>query len=199
MVLFPRYRPIVTTKQSRILFLDIDGVVSSHRNLILGDEFDIVALRLLEKLQVECQFDIVISSSRRKNIKSITDFSNMLTTKYGVRLHFHTAWKTVNKKDVILDNLPKDYGRIFKQYVRKWGVHAPKHISETLHWRGFEIYDWLLHHREENPKFLIIDDSMDMFPIDIKYLVRVKRGEELGGLQMSHYDRILEYFTGGKE
>lgn len=195
MVLPPRYRPSVTTKQSKILFLDIDGVVSSHRNLLIGEEFDVVALKMLEILQREIGFLIVISSTRRKHIKSIADFSKMLSDKYGVCLKFHETWRTATRfKQPDLSKLPAAHARIFKQYVRRFGENAPKKLEDTFTWRGFEIHDWLLNRPEKEIKYLIVDDSMDMFPIDIKHLLRIKYGEELGGLQLKHYDQILEYF-----
>lgn len=184
--------------QSPVLFLDIDGVVSSHRNLMIGKEFDDVALSMLAHLQNEFNFLIVLSSSRRILYTELSQLTNELESNHGVTLRFHHRWKTqhqVEGSDVTLPTT--NYGDRCAYWGRVMGVDV-KDIESVRSCRGLEIQQWLNDEELETGEridYVVVDDSVDLFPIDPKYYVRVYQGEIRGGLQLRHYDSISKKFN----
>lgn len=188
---------------TKILFLDIDGVVSSIRNGIVGDDFDLVALKLLEQAQRECGFEIVISSARRQHFKSAEDFLNPIK-EVGVDLKLHERWKTPIGYGQLLDLLTNrgETGQIDEVAARRryWQLHTSP--SPVTKWRGVEIQQWIMDEIGDSPlsayqllDFLVVDDSCDMFPLDPSHFLHIPKGESICGLQVEHYDYIINYFN----
>lgn len=182
--------------KQRILFLDLDGVISSLRNSIVGLKYDPVATLMLKKLQDQIGFKIVISSAQRINHKSAESIIKRISDVTGVELDLHEDWRTVSHPESPLENLPKNYQHIFKDYRKVWKKYL-KTIYCTQHWRGHQIRRWLLDHQNEEIDYVVVDDSFDLFPIPVEKVVRIKYGEQICGLTMDHYDQILKTF--GKE
>lgn len=184
--------------QHRVLFLDFDGVVRSHRNFEVDMDFDPVALKMIEKLQQHGNFKIVVSSTERILIKDIEAFKQSLIEDYGVTLEFHSRWRTPSSiRDAHLMPLSEDVKRYVKYWSKEMSVEIDSDYYNIRFWRGFEIQAWLNAEYDEvgeETDFLVLDDSRDMFPIKPKSVILVKHGESRGGLQLKHYDKIWGYF-----
>lgn len=179
--------------RKRILFLDIDGVISSIRNAILQLGYDVTAVKLLKDLQERCGFLIVLSSARRKHFTSKEDFIKEVFEETGVTLELHDSWRTVSHPTNQLEHLPKRHQVIFKSYRKYWKKYL-KTYHDTLYWRGHEIRQWLRDHGEDNYEYVVIDDSFDLFPIPVERIVHIQYGECDSGMKVEHYDRVLELF-----
>lgn len=177
----------------RILFLDIDGVISSVRNLILQLEYDHTAVALLKDLQEKCGFLIVMSSSRRKHFDNAEAFLKELKEETGLTVELHENWRTPSYSTEPLENLPKGHQVIFKAYRKYWKKYL-KTYHDTRHWRGHEIRQWLRDNDESNFEYVVLDDSYDLFPIDPKRIVHINFGESDSGMKIEHYDKVLELF-----
>lgn len=177
-----------------ILFLDVDGVISSLRNSIVGLKFDPVSTLMLKKLQDKIGFKIVVSSAQRINHKSAESFIERIRSVTGVTLDLHEDWRTVSHPDKPLENLPKNHQIIFRDYRKIWGKSYLRTIYTTRYWRGHQIRQWLRDHSDENIKYVVVDDSFDLFPIPIDRVVRIKHGEQICGMQIEHYDQIFKLF-----
>lgn len=180
------------TKQ-RILFLDIDGVISSIRNAILQLDYDATAVKLLKDLQQRCGFLIVLSSARRKNFETKEEFIKEVFEETGVVLELHDSWRTVSHPTDPLDNLPKRHQVIFKSYRKYWKRYL-KTYHDTEYWRGHEVRQWLRDHGENNFEYVVLDDSFDQFPIPVERVVHIQYGESDSGMKVEHYDQVLELF-----
>lgn len=152
------------TAPTKVLFLDIDGVLNSQRtceafggpatggfphgfdapNMAL---FDHAAIALIRKLCEKTGASIVLSSSWRI-IHSVHECANGL-------------------------NLP-----IFDQ-------------TPSLNWRGrtrgHEILDWLAHHPEVT-RYAIVDDDSDMLMVQLPHFVQTDFKE---GLTFANYESLL--------
>lgn len=191
--------------ETAILFLDIDGVVSSSRNLVTGTKFDQVALKLIEKLQKKYNFQIVLSSSHRKHIRNIIEWVTAIEKDYGVCLNIHPNWRTVTGMSSMVDEYDASHdNRDYWMHLNK--LTDPDSLTKetTFYWRGWEIQQWLNEYEKENgckPIYACIDDSRDLYPIPYSHFVHVDQGE-MYSLQLSHYDALNAVFNrqinGGK-
>lgn len=187
--------------QHRVLFLDFDGVVRSNRNFIIGMDFDIVALKMIEKLQLAGGFKIVISAAARITIKDIGKFRQTLIDDYGVTLEFHERWRTPTLKDAHLIRVDTNVQNYVKYWSKEMSVEIDPDYYNIRFWRGFQIQAWLNAEFDavgREMDYLVLDDSRDMFPLKPKSVILVKKGESRGGMQLRHYDKIRGYFCSGK-
>lgn len=191
----------ISSTQHRVLFLDFDGVVRSNRNFIIDMDFDIVALKMIEKLQLAGNFKIVVSSTDRITIKDIGKFRQSLIDNYGVTLEFHKRWRTPTEADPHLIRVDANAKNYVKHWSKEMSVEIDPDYYNIRFWRGFQIQGWL------NAEFgvvgkeidyLVLDDSRDMFPLKPRSVILVKKGESRGGMQLRHYDKIWGYFCSEK-
>lgn len=189
------------SNQRRVLFLDFDGVVRSFRNFIVDMDFDVVALKMIEKLQKECGFKIVISSTDRIIIKDIEKFRQSLIADYGVTLNFHKRWRTPTLRNPHLIRMDANAQKYMKHWSKEMSVEIAPDYYNIRFWRGFQIQAWLNAEFDdvgEETDYLVLDDSRDMFPLKPKSVILVKKGESRGGMQLRHYDNIWGYFSSEK-
>lgn len=143
----------------RILFLDIDGVLNSHRthyvwgagflipNLTITDfdaKLDPVAVGLLRKVVVAFDFDIVLSSSWR------------VGASFKESKHFFT---TVMRDQYGWDNFP-----IIDQ--------TPVFDAHSVP-RGQEINAWFKDNMTDLDDYIILDDDNDMLDFQREHFFRV--------------------------
>lgn len=145
----------------KILFLDFDGVLNSHRSSIANcsyptsnsifDNFDPIAIGLIRVLCKKTGAEICLSSTWRKS----NDWRSL-----GFRLDL-----PIKSRTPILESNEKHFDIV------------P---------RGYEINAWL----RENPvdKYAIVDDDSDMLPVQLPYFVRTNPEN---GLSMQNYDQLL--------
>jgi hypothetical protein len=181
--------------KQRIIFLDIDGVISSLRNSILNMNYDPVAVLMLRSLQTECNFKIVVSSARRKLHKSKEAFSDSIYYATNIRLNIHDDWRTVSHVKEPFSQLPDNHESILKEYIDSVWYNSVQVKEDTRYWRGHEIRQWLLDHGEHNFDYLVLDDSFDLYPIPTSNVLRIENGESNAGLLVEHYDFIRKYFN----
>lgn len=180
--------------KEKILFLDIDGVISSLRNSIVGLKYDPVATLMLKKLQDQIGFKIVVSSAQRINHKSATSMLKRIKDVTGVDLVFHEDWRTVSHPTDYLGNLPEGHEETFKDYKAFWKDHL-YNVESTENWRGHQIQQWLVDHTDKDIEYVVIDDSFDLFPIPTQRIVHIRYGESTAGMLMDHYDQVLRLFS----
>lgn len=129
-------------KEEKVIFLDIDGVLTSWRAFFalqeegdLWQEFDPVGVALLLRIVTTFDYKIVISSSWRISAEKML-IKHLC--KHNLHLHLHKDWKT------------------------------PQKFSAE---RGQEIDLWLQMHPEVN-KYIILDDNSDMLREQFKSFVQ---------------------------
>lgn len=132
--------------KSKIIFLDIDGVLCSMRsaaanngypaalNAMHWDKFDQVAINLLQQAVRETGASVVLSSNWRSDVNT-----QALEWRLGIRID---------------------------------GVTRPD--SSSLEIRGAQIHDWLIEHPEVE-RYAILDDEEDMLPSQMDKLCRTSK------------------------
>lgn len=107
---------------SKILFLDIDGVLVTTRSKLAvnrWDQFDVVSCQLIDKLCTYCDAKIVISSTWREQ-KTRENLEDILRYNDISRVHLHTDWAT----PVLRDSRQKEINAWLKMHkeVACWAV-----------------------------------------------------------------------------
>lgn len=132
----------------------MDGVLCTQRahhayaRNLMWHHLDPVACRLLERLVVENDLQIVLSSTWRNHYNK-SAMTCILVNGGMQNVPWHEDWKT------------------------------PNFSSGS---RGLEIAHWLK--SNDNPKYIILDDDMDMLPEQKEFFVHT---DEMDGLLWGHY------------
>jgi len=157
-----------------ILFLDIDGVLCTHRTSIaLGEQgrilfyLDPVALSFFDRLCRVYDVSVVVSSTWRKT-----------RTRGNLYDIFATGGYTY-----FAGSLHKDWAT---PVIRPESVHLYGDNSGNC-LRGCEIQEWLNKH--PGHRFIIVDDSSDF--LDYQKTFHIKTDTH-NGILMEHYIRIEE-------
>lgn len=145
----------------RVIFLDIDGVLNSHRTAaayrqILFRRLDPVAVALLFRIVKFAKADIVISSVWRMD-------KDWLTLIWGCLREAGFPWDG--------DRCPI--------IGKTTTAHIPPEDPKVNTGRGDQIKDWL----DNNPEYddyIILDDDSDMRPDQTERFIKVDRKVGLG-------------------
>ena len=196
-------------KQETVIFLDIDGVLQhdAYRRFCLRKDWnynwrlDPNCLLLLKEIQEKHpEVKVVISSSWRGN-KTKLEFENLFKQS-GYEIQMHEHWKTKN----YVHPTYQDYFKYMK-YLETFTEpkYRPKDTSlylkdfekmekeQQLHFRGWEILDWLVNQPDDvDTRFFILDDSDDMLFLTSE-LIYILNGEINGGFTVNYQEKILKY------
>ena len=156
----------------RVIFLDIDGVLNSHRTAVAFQqmgyrEMDPIAVRMLYRIVRCAEAHIVISSTWRLD-------DQYVATIWGCLRHAgwpwnHTALLPLGECPII-DRTPSN----------NWGIGVT---------RGHEIQDWL----DANPSYddyIILDDDSDMLESQMDRFIHCDHHVGLGWDQWSQIREI---------
>lgn len=202
----------------KVLFLDIDGVLShvcQRYAEVDGylNKMDRYLLKNLAKVQQECGFKIVVSSTWR--IGRTKEEMEEVFKDNGSVLDLHDDWATTTKEPYTYeeiqereDDLNKQVNSYFQHYSwinstyfyeksRDPGFLKSIFDSDLKGQRGLQIYKWLEEHPEVDC-YLVVDDSSDMFMIPKDNFLHVKDGEMTNGLNMFQFNRIKNRFSEDK-
>lgn len=195
-------------KQETVIFLDIDGVLQhdAYRRFCLRKDWnynwrvDPACLLLLKEIQEQHpEVQIVISSSWRVN-KIKSEFEHLFKQS-GYEIKIHERWKTPNYVQVKYQDYYKfcKYKNTF--IAPKYRVKDQTHYLEdfeqmekdhTLHYRGWQILDWLVNQPDDvDTRFFILDDSSDMVMFQPE-LIHIQHGEIRNGFTPVHQKKILD-------
>ena len=143
---------------------------------------------------------VVISSSWRGN-KTRLEFENLFKQS-GYEIQMHDRWKTKN----YVHPTYQDYFKYMK-YLETFTEpkYRPKDKSlylkdfekmekeQQLHFRGWEILDWLVNQPDDtDTRFFILDDSDDMLFLTSE-LIYILNGEINGGFTVNYQEKILKH------
>ncbi|MBI1689483.1 HAD domain-containing protein [Methylorubrum sp. DB1722] len=150
---------------TRILFLDVDGVLNTHAGWEAGhnghDSLDPGPVARLNALCARTGCRIVVSSTWRHGPYRGPAGCRATLRRMGLTGRFHRDWRT-----------------------RGW-VEADGLRCED--WpRGKQIRDWLAAH-PETAAYAIVDDDSDMLPEQLPRFVKTRFKD---GLQDEHADRL---------
>lgn len=196
-------------KQETVIFLDIDGVLQhdAYRRFCLRKDWnynwrlDPNCLLLLKEIQEKHpEVKVVISSSWRGN-KTKLEFENLFKQS-GYEIQMHDRWKTKNyvhptyqdyyKYMKYLDTFtePKYRNTDKSLYLKEFEKMGKE---QQLHFRGWEILDWLVNQPDDvDTRFFILDDSDDMLFLTSE-LIYVLNGEINGGFTVNYQEKILKH------
>lgn len=207
----------------KVLFLDIDGVLSHVCQRYAEDDgyldkMDRYLLKNLAKVQQECGFKIVVSSTWR--IGRTKEEMEEVFKDNGSVLDLHDDWATTTKEPYTYEEIQGSEGELKKKtdnyttrYITK--LYSATYLnkfctieqitelqnktfdSELKDQRGLQIYKWLEEHPEVDC-YLVVDDSSDMFMIPRDNFLHVKDGEMTNGLNMYQFNRIKNHFSKDK-
>lgn len=152
--------------QTRILFLDFDGVLNSlrwfearqNRGLRTAGRLDHDAVELVDELVERLGLQVVISSAWRHDANDAKMRLHPILRRHGFAGPFH--------RDPVTPYLPQQA-------------------------RGVEIQKWMTKHRIEPWQILILDDSADMVHLS----ERLVRTQFEDGLQRRHIEQAVELFA----
>lgn len=151
---------------TRILFLDVDGVLNTHDGWEAGhhghDSLDPGPVARLNRLCARTGCRIVVSSTWRIGPYRGPDGCRANLRRMGVTGPFHRNWRTRDR--ALNDELTYE--------------DRP---------RGKQIRDWLLAHPEVTA-YAIVDDDSDMLPEQMPRYVKTQFKD---GLQDVHADRLV--------
>ncbi len=181
-------------RDNAVVFLDIDGVLihdlQVRRHFEDPIEFvsnmDPKCVSRLIELQQKYRFKLVLSSSMRKNYKTIEEFQTKYANVGADKLVFHKNWRTTSHPKVHPGS-----ERSLKKWTTAMGVEES--VESTIHWRGHEIKEWL----EANPEvtnYLSLDDSPDFYPLEEEQCCRIRYGLAEGGLAHARQDWVDNAF-----
>lgn len=196
-------------KQETVIFLDIDGVLQhdAYRRFCLRKDWnynwrlDPNCLLLLKEIQEKHpEVKVVISSNWRGN-KTKLEFENLFKQS-GYEIRMHDRWKTKNyihptyqdyyKYMKYLDTFtePKYRNTDKSLYLKEF---EKMEKEQQLHFRGWEILDWLVNQPDDvDTRFFILDDSDDMLFLTSE-LIYVLNGEINGGFTVNYQEKILKH------
>lgn len=196
-------------KQETVIFLDIDGVLQhdAYRRFCLRKDWnynwrlDPNCLLLLKEVQEKHpEVKVVISSSWRGN-KTKLEFENLFKQS-GYEIQMHDRWKTKNYVHPTYQDYYK-YMKYLETFTEPKYRNTDKSLylkefekmekEQQLHFRGWEILDWLVNQPDDvDTRFFILDDSDDMLFLTSE-LIYVLNGEINGGFTVNYQEKILKH------
>ena len=196
-------------KQQTVIFLDIDGVLQhdAYRRFCLRKDWnynwrlDPNCLLLLKEIQEKHpEVKVVISSSWRGN-KTKLEFENLFKQS-GYEIQLHDRWKTKNYVHPTYQDYYK-YMKYLETFTEPKYRNTDKSLylkefekmekEQQLHFRGWEILDWLVNQPDDaDTRFFILDDSDDMLFLTSE-LIYVLNGEINGGFTVNYQEKILKH------
>ncbi len=196
-------------KQETVIFLDIDGVLQhdAYRRFCLRKDWnynwrlDPNCLLLLKEIQEKHpEVKVVISSSWRGN-KTKLEFENLFKQS-GYEIQLHDRWKTKNYVHPTYQDYYK-YMKYLDTFTEPKYRNTDKSLylkefekmekEQQLHFRGWEILDWLVNQPDDvDTRFFILDDSDDMLFLTSE-LIYVLNGEINGGFTVNYQEKILKH------
>lgn len=196
-------------KQQTVIFLDIDGVLQhdAYRRFCLRKDWnynwrlDPNCLLLLKEIQEKHpEVKVVISSSWRGN-KTRLEFENLFKQS-GYEIQMHDRWKTKNYVHPTYQDYYK-YMKYLETFTEPKYRNTDKSLylkefekmekEQQLHFRGWEILDWLVNQPDDvDTRFFILDDSDDMLFLTSE-LIYVLNGEINGGFTVNYQEKILKH------
>ena len=196
-------------KQETVIFLDIDGVLQhdAYRRFCLRKDWnynwrlDPNCLLLLKEIQEKHpEVKIVISSSWRGN-KTKLEFENLFKQS-GYEIQMHERWKTKNYVHLTYQDYFK-YMKYLETFTEPKYRNTDKSLylkdfekmekEQQLHFRGWEILDWLVNQPDDtDTRFFILDDSDDMLFLTSE-LIYILNGEVNGGFTVNYQEKILKH------
>lgn len=196
-------------KQETVIFLDIDGVLQhdAYRRFCLRKDWnynwrlDPNCLLLLKEIQEKhSEVKLVISSSWRGN-KTRLEFENLFKQS-GYEIQLHDRWKTKNYVHPTYQDYYK-YMKYLETFTEPKYRNTDKSLylkefekmekEQQLHFRGWEILDWLVNQPDDtDTRFFILDDSDDMLFLTSE-LIYILNGEINGGFTVNYQEKILKH------
>lgn len=196
-------------KQETVIFLDIDGVLQhdAYRRFCLRKDWnynwrlDPNCLLLLKEIQEKHpEVKVVISSNWRGN-KTRLEFENLFKQS-GYEIQMHDRWKTKNYVHPTYQDYYK-YMKYLDTFTEPKYRNTDKSLylkefekmekEQQLHFRGWEILDWLVNQPDDvDTRFFILDDSDDMLFLTSE-LIYVLNGEINGGFTVNYQEKILKH------
>lgn len=196
-------------KQETVIFLDIDGVLqhNAYRRFCLRKDWnynwrlDPNCLLLLKEIQEKHpEVKVVISSSWRGN-KTKLEFENLFKQS-GYEIQMHECWKTKNYVHPTYQDYFK-YMKYLETFTEPKYRNTDKSLylkdfekmekEQQLHFRGWEILDWLVNQPDNvDTRFFILDDSDDMLFLTSE-LIYILNGEINGGFTVNYQEKILKH------
>lgn len=196
-------------KQETVIFLDIDGVLQhdAYRRFCLRKDWnynwrlDPNCLLLLKEIQEKHpEVQVVISSSWRGN-KTKLEFENLFKQS-GYEIQMHERWKTKNYVHPTYQDYFK-YMKYLETFTEPKYRNTDKSLylkdfekmekEQQLHFRGWEILDWLVNQPDDvDTRFFILDDSDDMLFLTSE-LIYILNGEINGGFTVNYQEKILKH------
>ena len=196
-------------KQQTVIFLDIDGVLQhdAYRRFCLRKDWnynwrlDPNCLLLLKEIQEKHpEVKVVISSSWRGN-KTKLEFENLFKQS-GYEIQMHERWKTENYVHPTYQDYFK-YMKYLETFTEPKYRNTDKSLylkefekmekEQQLHFRGWEILDWLVNQPDDvDTRFFILDDSDDMLFLTSE-LIYILNGEINGGFTVNYQEKILKH------
>lgn len=196
-------------KQETVIFLDIDGVLQhdAYRRFCLRKDWnynwrlDPNCLLLLKEIQEKHpEVKVVISSSWRGN-KTKLEFESLFKQS-GYEIQMHDRWKTKNYVHPTYQDYYK-YMKYLDTFTEPKYRNTDKSLylkefekmekEQQLHFRGWEILDWLVNQPDDtDTRFFILDDSDDMLFLTSE-LIYILNGEINGGFTVNYQEKILKH------
>ena len=196
-------------KQETVIFLDIDGVLQhdAYRRFCLRKDWnynwrlDPNCLLLLKEIQEKHpEVKVVISSSWRGN-KTKLEFENLFKQS-GYEIQMNDRWKTKNYVHPTYQDYFK-YMKYLETFTEPKYRNTDKSLylkefekmekEQQLHFRGWEILDWLVNQPDDvDTRFFILDDSDDMLFLTSE-LIYILNGEINGGFTVNYQEKILKH------
>lgn len=155
--------------KDRIIFLDIDGVLNSHRSWMAYNHLPFDTVEEINKHELD---PIAVGNLHR------------IITETGSRVVISSAWRITIDLEGLRD--------IFEYYgwERDWIIDVTPRDPERAH-RGTEIEMWMMANVEsfKNFKYAIIDDDSDMLDWQKSRHVHTEYAD---GLLFKHYKQLSE-------
>lgn len=181
-------------KITKLIFLDIDGVLNSREwtshvfnnngnDKQLSDVVDPNAVRKICKICEETDARIIISSSWRtfdynttvQNLRKYRDFEQLIPYIVGITSRYNIGCSRGDEIQYLLNDIRK---------------HHYEHECPTknLFIKDVEI--------TEEPKYVIIDDDYDMLKHQMKYFMRT---DFIRGITDEQCEVIIDFFKGNRD
>lgn len=155
--------------KQKVIFLDIDGVLNSHRSWMAYNHLDLDEVEKINKHELD---PVAVGNLHR------------IITETGSRVVISSAWRITHSLEQFRD--------IFEYYgwEREWVIDVTPRDPERAH-RGTEIEMWMMEHVKDfqNFKYAIIDDDSDMLDYQKSRFVQTEYSD---GLLFKHYQKLSE-------
>lgn len=153
----------------KYIFLDIDGVLNSHRSWMAYNHLPLETLEKINKHELD---PIAVGVIHR------------VITETGAKVVISSAWRISFDLEGLRD--------IFEYYgwERDWIIDLTPRDPQRAH-RGTEIEMWMMENIENfnGVKYAIIDDDSDMLDWQKKRHVHTQYSD---GLLFEHYNKLIE-------